>query len=75
MLGFPILHLKGTRIVMFQLSGFYCKFLCLGWDLGIRVSLGRFLGGLKSQRAVACLCARQLHSQILGPLYLEALST
>ena len=23
MLGFPILHLKGMRILMFQLSGFY----------------------------------------------------
>ena len=23
MLGFPILHLKGTRTMMFQLSGFY----------------------------------------------------
>ena len=27
MLGFPILHLKGTRIMMFQLSGFYCRAL------------------------------------------------
>ena len=25
MLGSPILYLKGTRIVMFQLSGFYYK--------------------------------------------------
>ena len=25
MLGFPILYFKGTRIMMFQLSGFYCK--------------------------------------------------
>ena len=24
MLGSPILYLKGMRIVMFQLSGFYC---------------------------------------------------
>ena len=23
-LGFPILYLKGMRIMMFQLSGFYC---------------------------------------------------
>ena len=27
MLGSPILYLKGTRIMMFQLSGFYCKSL------------------------------------------------
>ena len=26
MLGFPILYFKGTRIMMFQLSGFYCTF-------------------------------------------------
>ena len=25
MLGFPILYLKGVRIMMFQLSGFYYK--------------------------------------------------
>ena len=25
MLGFPILYFKGMRILMFQLSGFYCK--------------------------------------------------
>ena len=25
MLGFPILHLKGPRIMMFQLSGFYYR--------------------------------------------------
>ena len=25
MLGFPKLDFKGTRIMMFQLSGFYCK--------------------------------------------------
>ena len=27
MLGSLILYLKGMRIMMFQLSGFYCKFL------------------------------------------------
>ena len=25
MLGFPLVYLKGMRIMMFQLSGFYCK--------------------------------------------------
>ena len=25
MLGFPILYFKSTRLMMFQLSGFYCK--------------------------------------------------
>ena len=25
MLGSPILYLKGMRILMFQLSGFYCR--------------------------------------------------
>ena len=24
MLGFPLLYLKGMRLMMFQLSGFYC---------------------------------------------------
>ena len=28
MLGSPILYLKGMRIMMFQLSGFYCKAPC-----------------------------------------------
>ena len=27
MLGFPLLYLKGMRIMMFQLSGFYCNVL------------------------------------------------
>ena len=26
MLGFPILYFKGRRLMMFQLSGFYCRF-------------------------------------------------
>ena len=30
MLGFPILYLKGMRIMMFQLSGFYFKDLGFG---------------------------------------------
>ena len=24
-LGFPLLYFKGMRLLMFQLSGFYCK--------------------------------------------------
>ena len=32
-LGSPILYLKGMRIMMFQLSGFYCKGLFFWfWD-------------------------------------------
>ena len=27
MLGFPLLYFKGMRILMFQLSGFYCRTL------------------------------------------------
>ena len=27
MLGFPILYFKSMRLMMFQLSGFYCKAL------------------------------------------------
>ena len=31
MLGSPILYLKAMRILMFQLSGFYCRsFKCCG---------------------------------------------
>ena len=25
MLGFPLLYFKGMRLMMFQLSGFYCR--------------------------------------------------
>ena len=32
MLGFPLLYFKGMRILMFQLSGFYCR------GLGFRVT-------------------------------------
>ena len=35
MLGSLILYLKGMRIMMFQLSGFYCKVLG-GLGLGFR---------------------------------------
>ena len=30
-LGSPILYLKGMRVLMFQLSGFYCRL----WDVGV----------------------------------------
>ena len=33
-LGFPLLYLKGMRIMMFQLSGFYCRWVCNGWGSG-----------------------------------------
>ena len=26
MLGFPLLYFKGMRLMMFQLSGFYCNY-------------------------------------------------
>ena len=29
MLGFPLLYFKDKRLMMFQLSSFYCKFLRL----------------------------------------------
>ena len=41
MLGFPILYVKGMRITMFQLSGFYCSFFvetCLLLDSGFQSS-------------------------------------
>ena len=34
MLGFPILYPKGMRIMMFQLSGFYCTMGPMGRGLG-----------------------------------------
>ena len=39
MLGFPILYLKGVRIMMFQLSGFYSRQInvCSGRELKFRV--------------------------------------
>ena len=43
MLGSPILYLKGRRRMMFQLSGFYCRFLFR--ELKINIGFwGRFLG-------------------------------
>ena len=39
MLGSLILYLKGMRIMMFQLSGFYCSPLCLqSLAVGFRLS-------------------------------------
>ena len=33
MLGFPLLYFKGMRLMMFQLSSFYCKgMLLLGFN-------------------------------------------
>ena len=37
MLGSLILYLKGMRIMMFQLSGFYCMISCDGLVLSIRM--------------------------------------
>ena len=28
MLGFPLLYFKGMRLMMFQLSSFYCRIWC-----------------------------------------------
>ena len=39
MLGFPILHLKGTRIMMFQLSGFYCSLTSSSKHVGCRAGM------------------------------------
>ena len=43
MLGSLILYLKGMRIMMFQLSGFYCRFWSSGFETGFQGS--RILGG------------------------------
>ena len=39
MLGSPILYIKAMRILMFQLSGFYCKLFRFK-GLGFRVPVG-----------------------------------
>ena len=44
MLGSPILYFKGMRLVMFQLSSFYCKFSM--WDCRVQ----RYLKTLKRFR-------------------------
>ena len=36
MLGSPILYLKGMRIMMFQLSGFYCRAVFRDMCSGLR---------------------------------------
>ena len=58
MLGSPILYLKGMRIMMFQLSGFYCKSSFKGPLGGIpgripaRVFFGFGKGNFQSFRGV-----------------------
>ena len=37
MLGFPLLYFKGMRLMMFQLSSFYCRVLGLGLKFLLRV--------------------------------------
>ena len=34
MLGFPLLYFKGMRLMMFQLSSFYCRVFGV-WRLGL----------------------------------------
>ena len=34
MLGFPLLYFKGMRLMMFQLSSFYCTGFCAGFGKG-----------------------------------------
>ena len=41
MLGSPILYLKAMRILMFQLSGFYCRFSEL--EAGFEMCIAGFL--------------------------------
>ena len=55
MLGSPILYLKGMRILMFQLSGFYCR------------GLGELASGLfRSNGLVRCQ-----HTWVMGTLILS----
>ena len=44
MLGFPLLYFKGMRLMMFQLSSFYCSQLhvCSPTDIALSTSLNRF---------------------------------
>ena len=43
MLGSPILYLKAMRILMFQLSGFYCRIQGLGISNGLTIVEARNL--------------------------------
>ena len=46
MLGFPILYFKGMRLMMFQLSGFYCR-ACGAGGLWVAAGLGEEDSGFR----------------------------
>ena len=52
MLGFPILYFKSMRLMMFQLSGFYC---ILSLQPSFRAPLGKFRDGSEQGRFVRSL--------------------
>ena len=41
MLGFPLLYFKGMRLMMFQLSSFYCKWLLYWYLEALGMSISR----------------------------------
>ena len=50
-LGSPILYLKGIRILMFQLSGFYYRVLDTKMlEVCVQITKARILGPLLSRR-------------------------
>ena len=62
MLGFPLLYFKGMRLMMFQLSSFYCK-SDLPSGLGFSHSLSRSDGAVQSvsqRRLGTALCQEDL---------------
>ena len=59
-LGSPILYLKGMRIMMFQLSGFYCSYY---YDYCYHLQLAAFdasMAGLQQPTCVTEHCPEML---------------
>ena len=65
-LGSLILYLQGMRIMMFQLSGFYCRAYVAAQGLGFGVWIGLPEGlpeGLQTRLTVTVVCQYKQHRE------------
>ena len=62
MLGSLILYLQGMRIMMFQLSGFYCRAYVAAQGLGFGVWIG-LPEGLQTRLTVTVVCQYKQHRE------------
>ena len=69
MLGFPLLYFKGMRLMMFQLSSFYCNLRTHQGDKPVAARRQRTAGSLSGRVKRGKIGALRIRRMFRGPLY------